>query len=211
MFRRSFPDARFQRGAGKQVVISGALILLMVPEILQHLTGYTLAVPFGAELIFTIALAAALTAYVLMMLFVWRRSRLAGGVGFALLAIPVVYFGWHLLDFFMLGLLYLPRDAIDPAVSGRLSPDATFRVFYDPGFGDAGVPPPPYTLEIYRNPRWLPFLRKEVRKEPLRCGENGANADPKSLWIHAGSNDRVIIVECRNATAGTAPKQIVLQ
>lgn len=206
MFHRSSSDARFQRAAIRPIVIGAVLILLMVPEIGQHLTGYTLAVPFGAMLVFAVALAAALTAYILMILFVWRRSRLAGGVGFGLLAIPVGYLLWHLMDFFMLGVLLFTRETTTPAASGRLTPTATYRVVQY-GLSES----PPYTLEVYRNPRRFPFLRKRIYIESLSCGEKVLNADPKSLWIHASSDERMMIVECRNPAAGAAPEQIVLQ
>ncbi len=172
---------------------------LIIPEVLQHCTGYSIAVRFGPEVVLLTALAG----YVLLMLPLWRISRWWGGLGFALLGIPAGYILWHFMGYFFLGLIYFNNETEVPAVSARVSAVATYRIVEEIGpIGRSSS-----FLYVYRNPRWLPFVRREIRREPLPCGDS---ARPSDIWVHSGSNEFTVLVGCNHSTTAQ-PEQIMLR
>jgi hypothetical protein len=168
-----------------QALITAPLICVVLLVPIQVFAGYSLASP---TLLQTAVFAACAACFPLMFL-LWqsrRRAYFPGVLVPALFLIPNLIVGLAVLS------TPLSNASTVPAVEGQISPSASFRVALYMRFLDFGTPT--YTYEIYRNPRGLPFVWKEVANGADPCGKG---LDAKGLLIEPGPNDNVLVLSCR--------------
>ena len=169
-------------------------LLLLVP--VQIFSGYSLASPWG-PLVIDIA---ACGAYVILMFLIWHKSRIASVVG---LAVPFVFLVPNFLGWLIVLAMTLTNASTVPNAEGRISPVASYRIVQYPGIWGGATTP--YALEIYKNPRGLPFVWKELSRDTIPCGHG---SDANGVLISAGANDYTVVVSCRMPEPGFIANQI---
>lgn len=172
-------------------------LILLVP--IQFFSGYSLASVWGQLII----VAVACFANVLLMFLLWHKSRTTFIEG---LAVSVSFWIGSYFGCFAVLLTAVGNASTVPAAEGRISPIASYRVVQDLGIW--GGVPQSYTYEIYRNPRWLPFVWKEVMHERVPCGQG---FDAGGLLIGAGANDHLVVISCRKPEPAFISKQIPIE
>jgi hypothetical protein len=116
---------------------------------------------------------------------VWHLNRVVAGVGIAapliiLIASPI---GWFVVASVLFG-----NESTSWVLSGRFSPTISYHVDENlPFWGGAAST---YTYKIYRNPRMLPFLEKEVKEGSAPC------SNASSISIQLGRNEHSVVMRC---------------
>ena len=175
------------------VAVLSVCLILLVP--VQSVTGYSLASVWGP----LINVAIACFANVPLMFLLWHRNRYIFFAGLMVL-----------LSFWIgssIGWLVVPETILNastvPTSEGRISPIASYRIVHNPGFWGGATTP--YTYEIYKNPRGLPFVWKEAVHDTIPCGHEFEAVD---VLIRAGANDHIVVVSCRKPEPSFSSKQI---
>ncbi len=163
------------------------LAVLLAP--LQFASDYSLATPFGPFAIYGVACLA----YIVMMMVVWRRSRVAAGLGLALPGAPLLVGAHGILLAVAVG---LGARGIRPVAEGRISPTVSYRIVLSHGLFGAT---PYYEYKIYRNPRWFPLIQKKVTNSALPCGWQ---SEPKDDVIGPGRDETQVEIRCTDPQRG---------
>jgi len=170
----------------RQQYIAAVLVGIILLPLTQFCSGYSLASPWGT----LILLAVASAGYFLLTFLLWHKDRTLFTVALLLPAAIVAlnFVGWMVV----LG-MEVGNASAPPTEQGRISPISTYRIVQYPGIWGGSTPP--YTYEIYKNPRWLPFIWKQVDRNSVPCGP-GDGHFVKGFLIKAGANDRSVVISC---------------
>ncbi len=175
------------------VAVPSVCLILLVP--VQSISGYSLASVWGPPIIVAIACFA----NVLLMFLLWHRNR---DTFFAGLMVSLSFWIGSFASWLMVLATILDASKV-PTAEGRISPVASYRIVQYPGIW--GGAPTPYMYEIYKNPRELPFVWKEVVHDTIPCGHG---ADAADVLIGADANVHMVVVSCKKPEPGFISKQI---
>lgn len=181
------PRGQNRRGA---IALWLALTLLIVAQLASH---YYFSSPQGE----TAANLGALLMYFLLMVLVlsggpaaWRLNRIVGLVG---IGIPLLLF---LLspELILFGSIGLFGFSSTPAFAGRISQNTSYLITTEHTiYGNT----PYYRYKVFRNPRWIPALRKQIATGPIY----GCSLPAVAVGVDPGPNDKTWEVWCRPTEA----------
>jgi hypothetical protein len=173
--------------------VVGILLLLILLELAQRVTGCVLAIPGSSS--YTPASAG--IAGILLLFLLWHKSRIAGSIAFAILfAVPFIlllHFGRGLV---VLLIVWLGTGGgwLPPA-SGRVTPAISYEVENETGLiGDSR-----FNVDVfYRNPGWFPLIHKEFASEREQCYdpeyEPGAAPDTVRITCSGRNGEPISVV-----------------
>ena len=183
-------------GTRWQLSIASVLVGLILIEAIQHYSGYTLASVWGPFII----CSSACVSYILLMFLLWHSNRTASILG---LALPTVFVAKDFVGWVVVAAMFLTNMSTEPIKEGRVLPRASYRVVRYPGIWGGATSP--YTYEVYKNPRILPFVWKEVAHDNIPCG-NGE--DIRDLIISADPDGKTVDFSCTRKESGQIPIKI---
>lgn len=167
-----------------------ALAVLIAAQLVSH---YYFAFAEGE----TAANLGALLTYLLLMGLVlsggptaWRLNRIVGLIG---IGIPALLFllSPELLFFGSIGIFGFPSK---PAFAGRISQNTSYLITTDHTlYGNT----PYYRYKIFRNPRWLPEMRKQIATGPIY----GCGMPALAVGVSPGPNETKWQIWCRQTEA----------
>jgi hypothetical protein len=173
-----------------RIMMLAALLCLGAVAPFETWSRWTIAVPFAPALF-----ALSMLAYFLAIVAAWTLveswpARWLGRACSVVLALPLLSIAFSVATNPMgvlLLILVAPALGQQTESSGRISPTLVYTV----GTSHGLVGNTPFeTYEIYRNPRWLPWIHKRVSNGPANC-------DSAHLTIGPGSNDDTVRMTCR--------------
>jgi hypothetical protein len=176
--------------------LAAICLLVFVLAAIQIRTGYSLSSVLARPVIYGLACLA----YPVMMIAVWRSSRLASALGVAVWLIGLVIVGPAILSVLSLG-----TSRFFPAAEGRITPTASYRIFLRHSLWGAT---PYYGYVIYTNPRWFPVIEKEVARGASPCM---TDTQPSDTVVSRKRDDDVIQITCRGAPAEVQPVEVELR
>jgi hypothetical protein len=185
-------------GTRWQLRVAPVLIFPIVMEVVQHYSGYTLASVWGPSII----LSSAFFSYLLLMFLLWDSNRIVSIFG---LVLPVAYLASNFVGWLLVAAMVLSNVSTEPVKQERISSTIFYRVVRYAGVWGGATPP--YTYEIYENPRMLPLFWKEVTHQTVPCG-NGS--DVRNLEISVEPNGEIVDVSCMGQEKGRISIRISL-
>jgi hypothetical protein len=146
----------------------------------QAASPWTLALPFHPALLYGVSGLAWIG--VLAILAAKKASKTPGWVFGIVVGACVLPVGACVL----LWLLFQPEHA----GRGRISPTLTYEIlFTHPGFGSTQ-----YKYVIYRNPRYVSWIRRKAAEDEMPCTPSDIRDDP---WrLQPGPNEHTVVVSC---------------